>query len=79
MNRRIRIHRILRSCARWIFTLAVLAPFAHGLDDGLETLPDRSEGVFDPRRDLGVDLAMNDAVALELAELPGEHFGGDAG
>jgi uncharacterized zinc-type alcohol dehydrogenase-like protein len=48
-------------------------------EDGVEFLADGGEGVLDLGGDLGVDLAGDDAVALELAELVGEHPLGDVG
>jgi hypothetical protein len=50
------------------------APRGHDAKNGSKGLAMPSEGVFDAGRNLCVDLANDDVIAFELAELLGEHF-----
>lgn len=60
-----------------ISAASLFSPLAHGGDDGLEALSSRGEGIFHFWGDLGVNLSADEAIALEFAELAGEHSGGD--
>src|SRR5690606_33374559 len=51
------------------------APGVHGQHDLLEAAAELGERVLDARRHLGVDDAPDDAVLLELTQLPGERLG----
>lgn len=46
----------------------------HLLQQGDKGHPERAQGVFDPGRDVGIEGANDDAVALQLLELGGEHL-----
>src|SRR5205823_5038675 len=50
-----------------------LAPRPQRLDYRPQALADVRQGVFDPRRHLGVDLADHKLVVLERAKLLGQH------
>src|SRR5208282_2206904 len=56
-----------------------LSPGRHHFEDGGEAFSMARERVFDPGRNLGVDLAADNLVALEFAEFLGEHFLGGLG
>lgn len=53
-------------------------PFREGFEGSVERLAERRERVHDLRWDLLVDLAVHDAISLQLAELLGEHLLADA-
>jgi hypothetical protein len=55
----------------------LFSPSAHGGDDGFQGLSSRGEGIFHFWGDLGVHLSTDEAIALEFAELAGEHSGSD--
>src|SRR5581483_5897272 len=56
-----------------------LAPGFQRVDDGPQGFADLGEAIFHPRRHLGIDLSDDEPVALERAQLFGEHALGDAG
>jgi hypothetical protein len=55
----------------------LFSPSAHGGDDGFQGLSGGGKGIFHFWGDLGVHLSTDKAIALELAELAGEHSGRD--
>jgi hypothetical protein len=70
------------SCLRAVsaaFLPALLqAPRAQRLDHRPERLSDRGQTIIDPRRHLRVNGSLHNAVALQLAQVLGEYFLGDA-
>src|SRR4029079_8682388 len=50
-----------------------LAPRPQRIDHRAQALADVRQGVFDPRRHLGIDLADHEPVVLERAKLLGQH------
>lgn len=52
----------------------LFAPVGHEHEYGAKALAVARERIFDARRDLGEDVAVHDAVALEFAEMLGKHF-----
>ena len=56
-----------------------LAPGLERIDHRTQALADLRQGVFDPRRHLGIDLADHQFVVLQRAKLFGQHALGDAG
>src|SRR6267143_3291120 len=50
-----------------------LAPRPQRLDYGPQALADVRQGVFDPRRHLGIDLPDHELVVLERTKLLGQH------
>src|SRR5262245_1033323 len=56
-----------------------LGPIVHGGQHRLERLAPRRQRVFDLRRNLGIDLAVDEAVGLHFAKLLRERLVRDAG
>src|SRR3989442_15863313 len=54
----------------------LLSPGGHQPENGAEAFSMSGERIFDARRHLGVDLAANDGVALQFAQLLREHIFG---
>src|SRR5579864_2698183 len=59
--------------------LMPLAPGLEDIDDRPQALADLRQGVFHPRRHLGIDLADDQPVVLERPKLFGEHALGNPG
>src|SRR6266436_6559157 len=55
------------------------APGLQRIDDRAQALADLGQAIFHPRRHLGIDLADDQPVLLQRAELLGQHALGDAG
>src|SRR5262245_39981080 len=53
------------------------APGLQRINDRAQALADLRQAIFDPRRYLGVDLADDQPVLLQCAELLGQHALGD--
>src|ERR1035438_6962589 len=56
-----------------------LAPGLEHIDHGTQALANLRQGVFNPRRHLGIDLADDQPVILERAQLFGQHALGNPG
>ena len=56
-----------------------LTPCPERLDHRTQALADARQGVFDPGRHLGIDLADHKLVVLERAKLLGQHALGNPG
>ncbi len=56
-------------------TEVLLAPFAHGHDDGGDAFAERREAIFSLGRHDRVEFAVNQAVLFHFSQLHGEHFG----
>ena len=50
-----------------------LAPGLQRIDHRPQALADLGQGIFDPRRHLGIDLADHEIVVLQRTELFGQH------
>jgi hypothetical protein len=70
--------RRVLGCARLVGAFALpKPPLAHRIHNRSEASPQECERVLDFRRDLWVDLAVHDAVFLQLPQLLGEHLLGN--
>lgn len=59
-------------------TEVLVGPAAHSVDRRPKALARPGEGVFDPRRHGGVHAALDQTVALQHAQILGEHLVADA-
>ena len=59
---------------RSVAGLVLLSPGRHGPEYWTETEAVARQGILDAGWDFGVNLAMNDFVALQFAEMLGEHL-----
>lgn len=68
----------LRFARDAVASVVVLAPRGHSPQDRPKALPVARKRVFNLGRHLSVDLALHDVVALQFAEMLGEHLLGRA-
>jgi len=51
----------------------------HGIDNGFESFPQESQGIFHLGGDLRIDFSMDNSILFQFPQLLGKHFLGNAG